>query len=210
MDAGALGSFPIGNEADLLTEISQVLTDRGTNTIVASLPPGTNAMQAAQLAVQLLGRRIPHIRDGRISPLQAAITVDLDCAAIRRAPPPPTLRDGYTNFPGGVPIYKNGLLCGGLGVSGDGVDQDDIIVFNGYLGFEPPQGVRCDQADVANRQSGLPASRPQNRENRIPHFDQRLDHVAGGDRCDRTALEHRADSGRPAPPYVKFPRQPGT
>lgn len=208
-DAGSLGSFPIGNEADHLTEISQVLTDTGTNTIVSSLPPGTNAMQAAQLAVQLLGRRIPHIRDGRISPLQAAITVDLTLRAAYGAPPPPTLRDGYTNFPGGVPIYKNGLLVGGLGVSGDGVDQDDIIVFNGHLGFEPPQGVRCDQADEASVKAALLVS--------IPKLKAEFPTLTNGSTTSPAVIdviEQRLNTGPILEglrlPYVKFPRQPGT
>ncbi len=53
--------------------------------------------------------------------------------------------NGITIFPGGVPLYKNGQLVGGVGVSGDGVDQDDIISFAGSVGFEPPEEARCDQ-----------------------------------------------------------------
>jgi len=53
--------------------------------------------------------------------------------------------NGITIFPGGVPLYKNGQLAGGIGISGDGVDQDDIICFAGSIGFEPPETFRCDQ-----------------------------------------------------------------
>ncbi len=53
--------------------------------------------------------------------------------------------NGITIFPGGVPLYKNGQLVGGIGISGDGVDQDDIVTFAGALGFEPPPEIRCDQ-----------------------------------------------------------------
>jgi uncharacterized protein GlcG (DUF336 family) len=53
--------------------------------------------------------------------------------------------NGITIFPGGVPLYKNGQLTGSLGISGDGVDQDDLICFAGSLGFEPPPEIRCDQ-----------------------------------------------------------------
>ena len=53
--------------------------------------------------------------------------------------------NGITIFPGGVPLYKNGQLVGGCGVSGDGVDQDDLISFAGGVGFEPPEEIRCDQ-----------------------------------------------------------------
>jgi uncharacterized protein GlcG (DUF336 family) len=41
------------------------------------------------------------------------------------------LANGMQIFPGGVPIYRGGQLVGGVGVSGDGVDQDDMIAFLG-------------------------------------------------------------------------------
>lgn len=53
--------------------------------------------------------------------------------------------NGITIFPGGIPLYKNGQLAGGIGVSGDGVDQDDYIAAAGAAGFEPPATIRCDQ-----------------------------------------------------------------
>jgi len=52
--------------------------------------------------------------------------------------------NGITIFPGGCPLFKNGVLAGGIGISGDGVDQDDIICFAGTIGFEPPASIRCD------------------------------------------------------------------
>jgi uncharacterized protein GlcG (DUF336 family) len=55
-------------------------------------------------------------------------------------------QNGVILFPGSTPIYKNGVLVGGLGVSGDGVDQDDIVTFlaaQGYL----PDGVTTKTAD---------------------------------------------------------------
>ncbi len=41
--------------------------------------------------------------------------------------PRPTLANGAQIFAGSVPIYRNGVLIGGIGVSGDGIDQDDMI-----------------------------------------------------------------------------------
>lgn len=41
------------------------------------------------------------------------------------------LANGTQIFPGGVPIYRGGVLIGAIGVSGDGVDQDDMIAFLG-------------------------------------------------------------------------------
>jgi uncharacterized protein GlcG (DUF336 family) len=41
------------------------------------------------------------------------------------------LANGLQIFPGSVPIYRGSTLVGGIGVSGDGVDQDDMIAFLG-------------------------------------------------------------------------------
>ena len=41
------------------------------------------------------------------------------------------LANGIQIFPGSVPIYRGDQLIGGIGVSGDGVDQDDMIAFLG-------------------------------------------------------------------------------
>jgi len=54
-------------------------------------------------------------------------------------------QNGVVFFPGSLPLYKNGVLVGGLGVSGDGVDQDDYVTSQGAVGFEAPAGIRADQ-----------------------------------------------------------------
>lgn len=41
------------------------------------------------------------------------------------------LANGLQIFPGGVPIYRGQTLVGAIGVSGDGIDQDDMIAFLG-------------------------------------------------------------------------------
>ncbi len=41
------------------------------------------------------------------------------------------LQNGIQIFPGSVPIYRGNELIGGIGVSGDGIDQDDMISFLG-------------------------------------------------------------------------------
>lgn len=41
------------------------------------------------------------------------------------------LANGLQIFPGGMPIYRGDTLVGAIGVSGDGVDQDDMIAFLG-------------------------------------------------------------------------------
>jgi uncharacterized protein GlcG (DUF336 family) len=44
---------------------------------------------------------------------------------------PAVLGDGLQIFAGGVPIYRGNQLVGAVGVSGDGIDQDDMVAFLG-------------------------------------------------------------------------------
>ena len=54
-------------------------------------------------------------------------------------------RSGVVFFPGSAPLYRNGTLVGGLGISGDGVDQDDYVAAGGAAGFEAPAAIRADR-----------------------------------------------------------------
>jgi len=60
----------------------------------------------------------------------------------------PALPNGIQIFPGSVPLYKNGVLVGAIGISGDGVDQDDLIAAAGANGFSAPAAIRSDQIFV--------------------------------------------------------------
>jgi uncharacterized protein GlcG (DUF336 family) len=55
---------------------------------------------------------------------------------------------GVVFFPGALPLYRNGVLIGGLGVSGDGVEQDDYVSAAGAQGFEAPANIRADQVRI--------------------------------------------------------------
>jgi uncharacterized protein GlcG (DUF336 family) len=54
-------------------------------------------------------------------------------------------KSGIVFFPGSAGLFRNGVLAGGLGVSGDGVDQDDYVTSGGTQGFEAPANIRADQ-----------------------------------------------------------------
>jgi hypothetical protein len=61
----------------------------------------------------------------------------------------PENQNGVVFFPGSTPIYTNGQLIGGLGVSGDGVNQDDVITYLTAQNFLPPPSVtRADEVFV--------------------------------------------------------------
>ncbi len=68
------------------------------------------------------------------------------------------LQNGIQIFPGSVPIYRGSTLVGGIGVSGDGIDQDDMISFLGVhraglrLGGainNAPEAIRADQITIS-------------------------------------------------------------
>lgn len=65
-------------------------------------------------------------------------------------------QNGVVFFPGSSAVFHGGSLSGGLGVSGDGVDQDDVVTFGAVRGFDPPGGRRADRFFV--------------RGVRLPHF----------------------------------------
>ncbi len=111
---------------------------------------------------------------------------------------PNPLKNGLTIFPGGIPLYRNGRLIGAIGVSGDGVDQDDIIAYAGDKRFQPSAAIHDDRltegesirflqtrVDFLERNYELPRKR-------ITYMRQSLSQGLDGIRL----------------PYVKFPRNP--
>jgi uncharacterized protein GlcG (DUF336 family) len=58
------------------------------------------------------------------------------------------LQNGIVFFPGSIPLYRNGVLVGGLGVSGDGVEQDDYVSYQGAEGFRPPEDLWADRVSL--------------------------------------------------------------
>ena len=112
------------------------------------------------------------------------------------------LPDGITIFPGGVPLYIGGQLVGAVGVSGDGVNQDDMIAFAAEAGFRPPNGIRSDQLAPSNAANFLAGKLTQL---------AALPGVSLGSFNMSTAT-HRLfnDLNKVHLPYVKFPRNPTT
>lgn len=81
-------------------------------------------------------------------------------------------RNGIQIFPGGVPLYKSGTFVGAIGVSGDGIDQDDLTAFysssreglnyagqttvgDPVLGFNAPAEIRADHINLTPREVRL-------------------------------------------------------
>jgi uncharacterized protein GlcG (DUF336 family) len=62
-----------------------------------------------------------------------------------RATTPAANQNGVIFFPGSTPLYLAGVLTGGYGISGDGVDQDDVVTFFGSAGYAAKPAIRADQ-----------------------------------------------------------------
>jgi uncharacterized protein GlcG (DUF336 family) len=87
---------------------------------------------------------------------------DIANACTQGSQPKNPNQNGIVFFPGSLPLYRNGVLVGGLGVSGDGVDQDDFVTAAGAglmtitdpsdstHGFEAPTAIRADQIVIQN------------------------------------------------------------
>lgn len=76
--------------------------------------------------------------------LGSSVTAAGSCSAVAELP------NGIQIFPGSVPIYRDRVLVGGLGISGDGVDQDDLIAFLGLhnAGIETGTGIGNAPVDM--------------------------------------------------------------
>ncbi|TXH29591.1 MAG: hypothetical protein E6Q99_00590 [Elusimicrobia bacterium] len=93
-------------------------------------------LQQSGLTVNLDGTDLPAFTD-----------VPTSCTGVDR------IANGISLFGGSVPIYRNGVLVGGIGASGDGTDQSDMVAFlglhnagitlGGAIG-NAPTGIRAD------------------------------------------------------------------
>jgi uncharacterized protein GlcG (DUF336 family) len=85
-----------------------------------------------------VGLQLDLITPALVKFLTTGMTSPNNCTGI------PALKNGIQIFAGSVPLYKGGRLVGAIGISGDGIDQDDLIAAMGSTGFESPLEVRCD------------------------------------------------------------------
>jgi len=104
--------YPDGNDLEALPNNGPFSKPFVTDTATNEWSPFSDGLQLDLVLNQL----VAHL---------AAGANNTSCAGTTR------LANGIQIFPGSVPIYRNGLLVGGIGVSGDGVDQDDMISFLG-------------------------------------------------------------------------------
>ena len=92
----------------------------------------------------------PGIDGSAVGPFFNLFLQDLasPCTQGMQAGPANVNKSGIVFFPGSAGLYRNGTLVGGLGISGDGVDQDDYVTNGGTKGFEAPTSIRADQISI--------------------------------------------------------------
>jgi uncharacterized protein GlcG (DUF336 family) len=57
-------------------------------------------------------------------------------------------QNGIVFFAGSTPLYRDGALAGGLGISGDGIEQDDYVAYHAAGELLPPQSTWADRVKV--------------------------------------------------------------
>ncbi|MBO0720434.1 MAG: heme-binding protein [Blastocatellia bacterium] len=60
----------------------------------------------------------------------------------------PGIGNGIQPFAGAVSLYKNGMRVGAVGISGDGIDQDDTTASGGSIGFEAPSNINSSNVII--------------------------------------------------------------
>ncbi|HJR07349.1 MAG TPA: heme-binding protein [Pyrinomonadaceae bacterium] len=104
-------------------------------------PPGPFSTGIGQWSIFNVGLQLDLARDNIVQTLAAPpqFPANVPCTSI------PNIPNGIQIFAGAVPLYKNGELVGAIGISGDGIDQDDIIASAGSKGYVAPAEIRADQ-----------------------------------------------------------------
>jgi uncharacterized protein GlcG (DUF336 family) len=81
-------------------------------------------------------------------PFYSLFLHDLANACSQGSQPANANQNGIVFFAGATPLYVNGTLAGGLGVSGDGIEQDDYVTYLGAGDLLPPTNKWADQLTI--------------------------------------------------------------
>jgi len=92
--------------------------------------PFSKSIRDNQWSVFSTGLQLDLVMNQMVAHLLYALDVSsTDVTRNCIANPSARTANGIQIFPGSVPIYRDNVLVGAIGVSGDGVDQDDMIAF---------------------------------------------------------------------------------
>lgn len=144
----AFGDRTVGNLARPYFPDGEVGRPKGPlSRDIARFNPLSTGLQSA-LVLTNLGQHLGFVTGASPTDTPARCTFVPDVA-----PGQNRLQNGIQIFPGAVPIYRGGAMIGAVGVSGDGIDQDNMIAFLGVNnagvrlgGFgNAPMAIRADQ-----------------------------------------------------------------
>jgi len=158
LQAAGFGSFVARAAADGIgLNGSIAFSDRGFGFLHRPLfPDGINNTAAGPFSTEL----------GAWSPFNVGLQLELIRESLMNPFPPmcrktrmkelrgcgcttvPGLQNGMQIFAGGIPLFRGNTLVGAIGISGDGIDQDDFISAGGGNNFAPPPEMRSDRVFV--------------------------------------------------------------
>ena len=101
----------------------------------------------------LFAANVPGIPD--VAPGCAGVNLADDFSAVGQTVTGVQLGNGLQIFPGSVPIYRGDTLVGAIGVSGDGIDQDDMVAFLGLQNASRALAGAIDNAPPGRRSDTL-------------------------------------------------------
>ncbi len=161
LTAAGFGSYVTRASADGISLNGSVaFSDRAVGFLHRPLfPDGINDTQPGPFSTPLIdwspfnvGLQLDIVKTALTSPPAMCRGAEFKKKDFMLAPCPCTpineIRNGLQIFAGGLPIYRGSTHIGAIGVSGDGIDQDDMISAGGANLFPPPATLRSDRTFV--------------------------------------------------------------
>src|SRR3984893_513751 len=164
-----LGIWNVAGGEPTATQIANAVSKAGT---AAFLSSNQNAFSSRTAGFIVQQHFPPGVRNTAPGPLVGVAFSNLQFSDVNRfkktdlipsssspgtfgSPIPMTSLDGS---PGGLPLYKNGILVGGIGVTGDGTDNsfpfisgpdtDEDVALSGQHGYRPSSSITADNVFI--------------------------------------------------------------